>query len=133
MAATTLVLFEPVTAAFPGLRADVAALYSAFQRPGVLMAILMVPLVVAFEEIVWRGAIQNALARRMFSPLAVVAGAALYTLAHVPIGSSALLLASLGAGLSWSALRAYTDSLPAVVVAHLVWDLMVLGFYQLTL
>jgi len=133
MTATTLVLFEPVMAAFPGLRADVAGLYSAFQRPGALMAILMVPLVVAFEEIVWRGAIHNALARRMFLPLAVVAGAALYTLAHVPIGSSALLLASLGAGLSWSALRAYTDSLPAVVVAHLVWDLMVLGFYQLTL
>jgi uncharacterized protein YbjT (DUF2867 family)/membrane protease YdiL (CAAX protease family) len=132
MAAGTILLFEPVAAAFPALRTDVARLYSAFQSPGALATILMFPLVVASEEIVWRGAVHNALARRVSLPLAVVAGAALYTLAHVPIGSPALLLAALGAGLCWSTLRAYTDSLPAVIAAHLVWDLLVLVFYQLT-
>lgn len=97
-----------------------------------LVGILLMPVVVAFEEIVWRGAIHNALMRRMSWPLAAVAGAVLYTLVHVPVGSPALLLAALGAGLCWSVLRAVTDSLLAALAAHLVWDFVVLVFYQLT-
>jgi uncharacterized protein YbjT (DUF2867 family)/membrane protease YdiL (CAAX protease family) len=131
MAAGTLLLFEPVTAAFPALRTDVAALYSAFRSPGAFATLLLMPLVVAFEEIVWRGAIHNALARRMSLPLAAVAGALLYTLAHAPIGSPALLLAALGAGLCWSMLRASTGSLFAAIAAHLVWDFVVLVLFQL--
>jgi uncharacterized protein YbjT (DUF2867 family)/membrane protease YdiL (CAAX protease family) len=132
MAAGTLFLFEPVTTAFPALRADVAALYSAFRSPGALATFLLMPLVVIFEEIVWRGAVHNALVRRMSWPLAAVSGALLYTLAYAPIGSPALLLAALGAGLCWSMLRALTDSLPAALAAHLVWDFVVLVIYQLT-
>ena len=133
MAAGTLVSVEPVTAVFPALRADIVELYAAFRRPGMLAIVVLMPLVVAFEEIVWRGAIHNALRRRMSWPLAAVAGAVLYTLAHAPIGSAALLFTSLGAGLCWSMLRAYTDSLPAALAAHLVWDFVVLVFYQPTL
>ncbi|MDA0329611.1 MAG: CPBP family glutamic-type intramembrane protease [Gemmatimonadetes bacterium] len=132
MAVATLVLFEPVAGAFPSLRADVAALYAAFRSPGALIVVFLMPMVVVFEEVVWRGAIHNALARRMSLPWAVVAGAVLYSLAHIPIGSAALVVTALGAGLCWSALRAFSDSLPAVVVAHLMWNFVVLVIFQLT-
>ena len=132
MAGGTLVLFEPVAGAFPSLRADVAALYAAFRSPGVPIVVFLMPMVVVFEEVVWRGAIHNALARRMSLPWAVAAGAVLYSLAHIPIGSAALVVTALGAGLCWSALRAFSDSLRAVVVAHLMWNFVVLVIYQLT-
>jgi uncharacterized protein YbjT (DUF2867 family)/membrane protease YdiL (CAAX protease family) len=132
MAAGTIVLFEPVTRVFPTLEADVQALYAAFQRPGFLAPIFLMPVVVTFEEIVWRGAVQGALSRHMSWLPAAATCAALYTLAHAPAGSPALILACIGAGFCWSLLRAWTDSLPAVLAAHLVWDFAVLVFYQLT-
>ncbi len=131
MAAGTLLLFEPVTALFPALRADLAELYAAFRSAGLLAILVLMPLVVMCEELAWRGAIHRALTRRMSWPRALIAGAALYAIAHVPIGSPALVLTSLGAGACWSALRTYTDSLPAVMAAHLVWNFVVLVLFQL--
>lgn len=131
MAAGTIALYGPVTRAFPALSADVARLYELFEGPGALGALVLLPAVLTFEDIVWRGAVQGAAARRL-SPLAAAAlGAALYTLAHVPFGSPAIVLAALGAGSCWSLLRAYSDSLPAVIAAHAVWDYAVLVFHQL--
>ncbi len=132
MAVASAVLFAPAAGAFPSRRAGVAALYAAFRSPGALIVVFLMPMVVVFEEVVWRGAIHNALARRMSLPWAVVAGAVLYSLAHIPIGSAALVVTALGAGLCWSALRAFSDSLPAVVVAHLMWNFVVLVIFQLT-
>ena len=132
MAAGTVILFEPVTSVFPTLEADVQELYAAFQRPGFLAPILLMPLVVTFEELVWRGAVQGALSRHMSWLPAAIACALIYALAHAPAGSPALVLACIGAGFCWSLLRARTDSLPTVLAAHLVWDFAVLVFYQLT-
>ena len=89
------------------------------------------PVIVIAEEIVWRGAVQGALARRMRWLPAAVVGALVYALGHTPVGSPALVLACLGAGFCWSALRVLTDSLPATIVAHLVWDFAVLVVHQL--
>jgi len=132
MAAGTVLLFAPVTNAFPMLEADVQELYAAFQRPGFLAPVLLMPLVVTFEEVVWRGAVQGALSRHMSWLPTAATCALLYALAHAPAGSPALVLACIGAGFCWSLLRARTDSLPTVLAAHLVWDFAVLVFYQLT-
>ncbi len=131
MAAGTLLLFEPVTQAFPVLRADIAELYAVFRSAGLLAILMLMPLVVMCEELVWRGVIHGALVRRTSWPLALIAGSTLYAVAHVPMGSPALVLTSFGAGVCWNALRTYTDSLPAVMAAHLVWNFVVLVFFQL--
>ncbi|MSO53499.1 MAG: hypothetical protein CK533_12265 [Acidobacterium sp.] len=131
MALGTMALFGPVTTAFPALFGDVSRLYEAFGDRGSVATMVLLPVIVIGEEIVWRGAVQGALARRMRWLPAAVAGALVYALAHAPVGSPALVLACLGAGFCWSALRGLTDSLPAAIVAHLVWDFAVLVVYQL--
>jgi membrane protease YdiL (CAAX protease family) len=131
MAGGTMVLFRPVMTAFPTLFGDVSRLYAAFGDRGSVATILLLPVIVIGEEIVWRGAVQGALARRMRWLPAAVVGALVYALAHTPVGSPALVLTCLGAGFCWSALRGITDSLPATVMAHLVWDFAVLVVHQL--
>lgn len=130
MAAVTGLLYGPVTGSSPTLSADVSRLYEAFRGPGIIGALVLMPVILACEEVVWRGAVHEAIARRTSPLLASAAGTALYTAAHVPYGSPALILAALGAGCCWSLLRAYSDSLPAVVAAHAAWSYGVLLFFQ---
>lgn len=126
MAAGTHVLYGPVTRALPWLVADIDALYRAFAGPGRMVAALLMPVVVIAEEFVWRGVVYSALADRLGRVPAVLGGTLLYAVAQAPIGSAALLMACLGAGLCWTALRAVTGQLSVAVVAHVVWDLAVL-------
>ncbi len=96
------------------------------------VTLLLMPLVVTCEEIVWRGAVYEALRVRISRVPAVLVGTAAYAAAHVPIGSPALVLTAIGAGLCWNLLRARTDSLMAALVAHLVWDYAVLVAFDVT-
>jgi uncharacterized protein YbjT (DUF2867 family)/membrane protease YdiL (CAAX protease family) len=130
MALATTGLFDPVTSVLPDLRDDLGRLYEEFRVPGTL-GLFLVPVMTILEEVVWRGAVHNELAQRFSWRGAVVVGTALYALAHVPVGSLVLVLASLGAGLCWSLLRALTDSLVPSVAAHFVWSLWILVLFQL--
>jgi membrane protease YdiL (CAAX protease family) len=132
MAGGTVLLFGPVASAFPGLPEDVERLYATVRAPGLPVTLLVIPLVVTCEEIVWRGAVYEALRLRLPWVPAVLVGTAAYALAHVPIGSPALVLSAMGAGLCWNLLRARTDSLAAALVAHLVWDFAVLMVFDVT-
>jgi len=132
MAVATIALYEPVTQAFPSLRPDVEALYDAFRSPGVVVTMFVMPIVVVGEELVWRGLVLGKLLARIPAGAATLAGTLLYAAAHAPIGSPALVMACLGAGFCWSAIRVATGSVVAALVAHLVWDYAVLVFYQLT-
>lgn len=131
MTGGTMALFGPATTAFPALLGDVSRLYEAFRGAGPVATVVLLPVIVICEEIVWRGAVQGALARRMRWLPAAATGALIYALAHAPIGSPALVLTCLVAGFCWNALRGLTDSLPVAVIAHLVWDFAVLVVYQL--
>jgi membrane protease YdiL (CAAX protease family) len=131
MAAGTLLLYEPVTRAVPALSADVGRLYAAFRSVGTVGVLVLLPVVLTCEEIVWRGVVYGA-AARWVSPVAAAAiSVVLYTMAHTPYGSPVIVLAALGAGSCWAFLRAYSDSLPAVIAAHAVWDYTVMVIYQL--
>ncbi len=126
MAWATALLYAPVTARFPALGADAALLYTAFSQPGYALTLLLLPLIVTAEEVVWRGTMHAVLERRLSPAGTVVFGTLLYAAVLVPTGSPTLVLTALGAGACWTALRAVTNSLAAAVVAHLVWDLLVL-------
>ena len=128
MAAATYLLFPPVTRAAPELLARRRPALRRLRHLGPAALFVALPIVVACEEIVWRGVIYGALVDRVPWPLAVIAGTALYAIAHAPIGSTALVLACLGAGICWNTLRYETGSLAAVFVAHMVWDAALLVF-----
>lgn len=122
----TALLYEPVTTLVPVLRADAARLHAAFSAPGPLAALAVLPLVVIAEEVVWRGLVHAALARRLPPDAAGAVGVVLYTLVLLPTASPALILTAFVAGSCWTFLRVRVDSLAAAVTAHLVWDLLVL-------
>lgn len=120
------VVAGPLLTAIPGAREQLAALYLGFRAlPPPLATLVLVP-IVAGEELVWRGAVQRALAARLDDHRAVPVAAALYAAAHAPIGSWLLCAAAAGCGALWSALAARTRGLVAPFVAHLVWDVAVL-------
>ena len=59
----------------------------------------------------------------------MAAAAAVFALAHVPLGVPLLLLAALGAGTFWSALVLKTRSAVPALVSHVLWDLAVLFWF----
>lgn len=131
MIVATKLIFTPLAVAVPALVSETRALYGAFGEIGPWAAFVLLPLVVAGEEIVWRGLVYNALSRRMKWTSVVLVGTALYCLAHAPVGSPVLVLACLCVGICWNALRYWTDSLAAVFVAHMLWDISILILWPL--
>lgn len=129
MVAGTVALYGPLTRSFPSLAEDVLRLREVFRSPGMAGTVVFMPVVLAFEEIVWRGAVHEAVARHSSPVAAAAIGTLLYTVAHLPYGSPALVLAAAGAGTCWALLRALSDSLPAVITAHAVWNYAVLVVY----
>jgi len=126
MAAATYFLYPPLSRILPFVARDTAVLYSAFHAPSSTAVLLAFLPVIFGEELVWRGVVQAALARR-FGPYAgAMLAAVAYALAHAPLGSPVLVLAALGCGLCWGVLRAATGSLVPVLVAHILWDAVIL-------
>jgi uncharacterized protein YbjT (DUF2867 family)/membrane protease YdiL (CAAX protease family) len=113
-------------AASPTLAAQMSELYG-WKRavPGTL-AVPLLLLIVLGEEIVWRNAVTLPLAARLGPWPGVLAAAALFALAHLPLGVPLLLLAALSAGAFWSAFVLKTRSAVPALVSHLLFDLAVL-------
>lgn len=126
LAAATYLLYPVLARLAPFIATDTARLYAAVRVPSLLIASVALGPVVLGEELVWRGVVQAALVRRLGPWGGVTLAAAAYALAHVPLGSPVLVIVALLCGLFWGALRATTSSLVPTLVAHLVWDFLVL-------
>jgi uncharacterized protein YbjT (DUF2867 family)/membrane protease YdiL (CAAX protease family) len=126
MAAVTYLLYPVLALLAPSLAGDTALLYSAFRAPSLLIASLALLPVILGEELIWRGVVQTALAQRLGTAGGVALAAGTYALAIAPLGPGVLVLVALACGLFWGTLRAATGSLVPPLVAHLVWDVLVL-------
>jgi len=84
------------------------------------------PVIVAGEEFLWRGAVTRLAAERMGRAGGLLAGAAVYALAHLASFNPLLLAAAFLCGLFWGWLYLATDDLTAPLVCHLAWDVAVL-------
>ncbi|MBV8878752.1 MAG: NAD(P)H-binding protein [Planctomycetaceae bacterium] len=94
------------------------------QTPSFLAVTLV--MIVAAEEVFWRGLVARCFMQRFGLAIGLGAGALLYALAHVGTLNPLLMAAALGCGLYWGLLAALTDDLTAPIVSHLVWDVMIL-------
>ena len=126
MAAATYLLYPVFARVLPFIRTDTARLYSSFRAPPLVIAALALLPVILGEELVWRGVVQTALMRRLGPWRGVAVAALAYALAHAPLGSPVLVAVALSCGMIWGALRAATASLVPSLLAHLVWDILVL-------
>ena len=126
MAAATYVLYPLLVSIFPGSATDTALLYAAFRAPPAVIASIALAPVTLGEELVWRGVVQTSLVERLGPWRGVTLAAVAYAVACAPLGSPVLVAVALLFGLVWGALRIATASLLPTVVAHLVWDVLVL-------
>lgn len=124
MVGATWVLFPIALRLVPQVLPETAALYGAFGQATPWKLALM-SLVILGEEVVWRGAVQGTLGRRT-GRFAVVLAALAYGAAHLPVGSLLLAVVALCCGLYWGLLAALTRSLVPPLLAHLIWDMVVL-------
>lgn len=124
--AATYALYPLLVRWAPWATLEAELLYAAFRAPSLVVAAWVLAPVIVGEELVWRGIVQDALARRLGRWGGALAAGAAYALVSIAIGSPLLVLVSLAMGLAWSLLRALTGSLVPTLVAHVVWNAVVL-------
>lgn len=125
MIVATQVLFPVLVRLLPALKIQTEELYDSL-GPATPRKLAVLVLVILGEELVFRGAVQAALAQRFSAVATVVLAALAYGVGHVPVGSLLLPVVALCCGLYWSALRQWTGSLVPALLAHVLWDVAVL-------
>ncbi len=110
----------------PALMAGLAPLYAwGGLLPGWL-ALPLLALIVAGEELFWRAAIALPFAGRFGPWVGVLASALAFTLAHLAVGPPILWLAAAGCGAVWAWLVIRTRSVWPGFVCHYIWDVLVI-------
>ena len=133
MSAATYLLYPILARVAPFIAVDATLLYAVFRGPSPLLAALTLVPVIFGEELVWRGITQSVFVRSLGAVGGVVLASLIYALVLAPLGSLLLVLVALGCGLVWGGLRAVTGSLVPSLVAHLLWDALVLLIVPLDL
>jgi len=126
MSLATWWLYPISVSMFPPIQTEVETLYALLrQAPGPVRAFPLLLLVVAAEELVWRGVAIDLFSKPLGPWRAMLVSALLYVLPQVALRSPLLIIVALCCGLLWGALRVRTKGLAAPFVAHLVWDILV--------
>lgn len=131
MAAATYLLYPPLARILPFIATDTTQLYAAFRAPSLVVALVALVPVIVGEELVWRGVVQASLVQRLGAWGGVALAAVVYALVHAPLGSPVLVAVAFFCGLAWGTLRATTASLVPTLVAHLLWNVLVLVWLPL--
>ncbi len=119
----TVQVFRVFWPGWEGYARSLSAWKEGYSAPFLWITLVMI---VAAEEAFWRGVVTRFTTERLGIAFGIVAGAALYTLAHAATMNPLLLGAAFGCGLYWGLLAAATDDLTAPIVSHLVWDVMLM-------
>jgi len=126
MSVATWWLYPISVSVFAPIQTEVETLYALLrQAPGPVRAFPVLLLVVAAEELVWRGVAIDLFSRSLGPWRAMLVSAFLYVLPQVALRSPLLIIVALCCGLLWGALRVSSKGLAAPFVAHLVWDILV--------
>lgn len=136
----TYALYGPLGALFPRLPETTAQLYRMLRSgaPTPLATLLLIVVVSAAEEIIWRGrfllAAEEGASLRWptrAEALRVIGVAAIYGIAHVASGSLTLIAVAFVCGTAWGLLRVATRSLWAPIITHVLWDVTVIFVWPL--
>jgi len=112
--------------ALPAFAAQAESLYAWTTAVAPALAVVLLPFIVVGEEVVWRSAVTLPLAARLGPWPGLLAAAAAFAAAHLPMGVPLLLIAAFAAGAFWSALVVKTGSAVPSLVSHLLWDVAVM-------
>jgi membrane protease YdiL (CAAX protease family) len=110
-----------VARVLPSLSREVDDLYAVRGEATVRLMPLVLAVIGPAEEIFWRGLVQA----RAGIAVALVA----YALVHVWERKPILLVAAVVGGAAWGGLFAWTGTLVAPIVSHLLWDLAIIVWF----
>ena len=110
-----------VSRVLPRLSAEVDDLYAVRGETTAARMPFVLAVIGPAEEVFWRGLVQS----RAGIAVALVG----YALVHVWERKPILLLAALVGGAFWGGLFAWTGSLVAPIVSHLLWDLAIIVWF----
>lgn len=105
-----------------GVEGQIMAIYGAAGAIPTSLALLLLPLVIVAEDLVWRCCVTLPLARRFGAGPGIALAGLSFGVAHLWAGPPLLVVAAVGCGLLWSWLAVRTRSLLAPLMAHLLWD-----------
>ncbi len=110
----------------PGLMAPLTELYGWATLLPAGLALPVLVLVVAGEELVWRLGVALPVAGRFGPWWGCLASALAFTLAHLYVGPPVLWVAAFGCGLAWAWIAVKTRSWWPGFVCHYLWDVAVI-------
>jgi membrane protease YdiL (CAAX protease family) len=131
MTVATYPLFRLAVSIVPTLNGSVAALYRDADATS-LRAMAWVSILVLAEELLWRGALLEALENRMAEPLAFALSVLTYALAQLGSGSWIVFALAIVCGTVWTFARRFTGSLVTSTVSHLIWTECVILIFPVT-
>lgn len=132
LVAATHAGYLAMTALFPALEAVVAELYLDIEsRPAGGATALVIALIVAAEEILWRGVAVEVLERYLTRLGTFAAVVVLYAMPQVIGGSWLLVATALALGALFTAQRLHTGRLTEPLITHTVWSVSI--FFALPL
>lgn len=114
-----------------GLTKDVSSIYSKLGPEMFWHFLVLFIIIIPGEEIFWRGFVQRKLSERLDVKWTIITSAILYTLPAIYADNTALLIASLVAGLAWAALYQWKKSLLLVVSSHIIFNLLLMVIFPL--
>ncbi|HEX4386765.1 MAG TPA: CPBP family intramembrane glutamic endopeptidase [Myxococcales bacterium] len=128
MTAGTYGLFALLVPKFPQLRNLTVSLYYTLRTPwfSPLERALLIPLVAASEEIVFRGVALRDRSWRGVALNSLIVGAA-----HLSSGNWLLALVAFICGAVWGGMRVWLRSCIPSIVTHVLWDAAILVFHPL--
>ena len=122
MTALTYPVFHLAVRLVPALEPIVRRLYAAAESQRMSpRALAWVAVLVLAEELLWRGALFDALERRTSRPLAFTLSVLSYALAQLGSGSWLVFVLALVCGTIWTFARVYSGSLVVSTLSHLIW------------
>ncbi|WP_077211333.1 CPBP family intramembrane glutamic endopeptidase [Bacillus dakarensis] len=114
------------------LTKDIAQLYRQLSPSQLWHYIVLFLVIIPGEEFFWRGFVQKRLHKYHNVHFSVILASLLYASAQIYSGSAMLPFAALVSGVFWGYLYAWKNSLPLVIVSHLIFDLFLLVIYPLS-
>jgi membrane protease YdiL (CAAX protease family) len=127
--AATYLCYPIIRALIPGIADDVSSIYRLM--PATWFSFPVVLLVVCAEELLWRGALLDALRADHPVASAIVLSTTLYATAQLGLGVPALAVVAFGLGILWSIEAILTGRLIAGLVSHAIWSVTVFGVFPL--
>lgn len=121
MTVCTYPAFDLARWLFPELVSNVADLYRQSQNERLGVALVAVLVILAAEELLWRGAWYEAWCLRIGPLKASLLCVASYALTQLCSGSFIVCLLAIVCGAVWTAMRHYSGSLVPSLIAHAIW------------